>query len=254
MARNSSYVTSFDDDEFLRSQPEAVRVRAAEIWAMRAGLELAVSAGYSVIIRELFETGVDRVVLELCCDAVRDEVGHAQLCLDLAERIDGRKRPWPEPTSLHVPSYAGMPASPLRTALHLVAMSCLNETIACTRLLEAMQLTESAGAKRALRTILTDEVQHARAGWAHLASSHVTPDVKREIAKHVPELISASLKSLIDENASIPTEELSAWGLPSVDAARAHAEKAIREVVMPGFEHMGITTATDSPSVRRANP
>lgn len=241
MVRNSSYVTSSDDDEFLRAQPEALRVQVADIWAMRAGLELAVSAGYSIIIRELFETGVDRPVLELCCDAVRDEVGHAQLCLDLAERIDGQKRPWPAPASLHVPNYDGVSAGPLRTALHLVAMSCLNETIACTRLLEALQATKSESAKRALRTILTDEVQHARAGWAHLASSHVTPEMKREISRHVPDLVAASLKSLIDENASIPTEEFSDWGLPSVDAARAHAEMAIREVVMPGFEHMGVT-------------
>lgn len=241
MARSSSYVSSADEDEFLRAQPEALRTEVANIWAMRASLELAVSAGYAVIIRELFETGVDRAVLQLCCDAVRDEVGHAQLCLDLAERIDGQKRPWPEPASLHVPTHDGVPAGPLRTALHLIAMSCLNETIACTRLLEALQVTESESAKRALRTILTDEVQHARAGWAHLASSHVTSEMKREIARHVPDLVAASIKSLIDENSSIPTEEFSAWGLPSVNAARAHAEKAIREIVMPGFEHMGVT-------------
>jgi hypothetical protein len=241
MVRSSSYKTSSDDDDFLRSQPEALRAEVADIWAMRAGLELAVSAGYSIIIRELFETGVERVVLELCSAAVRDEVGHAQLCLDLAERIDGRKRPWPAPTSLHVPIYDGVPPGPLQATLHLVAMSCLNETIACTRLLEAMQMTQSKSAKCALRTILTDEVQHARAGWAHLASNHVTPAIKREIAARIPELVAASLKSLIDENASITTEEFSAWGLPSVTVARGHAQQAIRDVVMPGFEHMDIT-------------
>ncbi len=241
MVRNSSYVTSSDDDEYLRAQPADIKSQVADIWAMRAGLELAVSAGYSVIIRELFETGVDRAVLELCSTAVRDEVGHAQLCLDLAERIDGVRRPWPAPASLHVPSYSGVSPGPLQTALHLVAMSCLNETIACTRLLEAMQLTQSTTAKRALRMILTDEVQHARAGWAHLASHHVTDDMKRAIAPRIPELIDASMKSLIDENSSIPTEEFSAWGLPSVDVARAHAEKAIQEVVMPGLEHLGVT-------------
>jgi hypothetical protein len=241
MVRTSSYVTSSDDDEFLRAQPHTERSQVAEIWAMRASLELAVSAGYTVIIRELFETGVDRAVLELCSTAVHDEVGHAQLCLDLAERIDGVRRPWPAPASLHVPQYAGVGPGPLQTALHLVAMSCLNETIACTRLLEAMQLTQSTTAKRALRTILTDEVQHARAGWAHLASHYVTLEMKRAIFQRMPELIEASMKSLIEENASIPTEEFSVWGLPSVDSARAHAEKAIREVVLPGLEHLGVT-------------
>jgi hypothetical protein len=53
-------------------------------------------------------------------------------------------------------------------------------------------------------------------------------------------LVDASLTSLIEENASIPTEEFSIWGLPSVDRARAHAQKAVQEIVMPGFEHLGI--------------
>jgi hypothetical protein len=211
---------------------------------MRAGLELSVSAGYAVIIRELLETGAEKPVLQLCCDAAGDEIGHAQMCLDLAERIDGRKRPWPAPASLHVPNYAGLASGPLLTALHLVAMSCLNETIACVRLLEAIQLAQCPSAKLTLQRILSDEIGHARAGWAHLASRHVTPDMKHQIAERVPNLIHASMTSLIEENASIPTEEFAIWGLPSVDVARAHAQKAVDEIVMPGFERLGLVVQT----------
>jgi len=244
MAKSSSGVIFDGEDEFLRSQPEEIRRQVAGIWSMRAGLELSVSAGYAIIVRELLETGVERPVLELCCDAARDEVSHAQLCLELAERLDGEPRPWPMPTSLHVPQYPGIPQGPLLTALHLVAMSCLNETIACVRLLEAIELTVSPSVKGVLRCILSDEIKHARAGWAHLASPHVTMPVKEQVAEYVPSLIKASLTSLIDENASIPTEEFSAWGLPSVDAARAHAEKAIREIVLPGFERLEMPIKT----------
>jgi hypothetical protein len=243
MARSSSDGTFQSEDEFLRLQPEAVRRDVAGIWAMRAGLELAVSAGYAIIIRELLETGAERPVLELCCDAARDEVTHSQLCLDLAERLDGERRQWPKPASLHVPQYPNVPKGPLLTTLHLVAMSCLNETIACVRLLEAIQLTECSTAKEVLRQILSDEIKHARAGWAHLSSGYVTEAMKLEISHHVPDLIKASLTSLIDENSSIPTEEWSAWGLPSVDAARAHADKAIREIVVPGFDRLGISVS-----------
>lgn len=240
MVRNTLAAHYEGEDIFLGSQPGSVKRDVANIWAMRAGLELSVSAGYAVIIRELLETGAERPVLQLCCEASADEISHAQLCLDLAERIDGEKRDWPAPTSLRVPSYGNIKTGPLLTALHLVAMSCLNETIACVRLLEAIQPTECASAKHALRCILTDEIRHARAGWAHLASRHVTSDMKQQIADYVPELVSASLTSLIEENSSIPTEEFSIWGLPSVELARAHAQKAVQEIVMPGFKHLSM--------------
>jgi len=238
---NGTLASTYDgEDEFLRSYADPIKRGVAGIWAMRAGLELSVSAGYAIIIRELLETGAAKPVLQLCCEAATDEIGHAQLCLDLAERLDGTKRDWPAPTSLHVPNYPGIPSGPLLTTLHLVAMSCLNETIACERLLEAIQVTRCPSAKHALQLILSDEIKHARAGWAHLASRHVTESMKRDLAAYVPELVHASMTSLIEENASIPTEEYSIWGLPSVDAARIHAQKAIRDIVMPGFAHLGI--------------
>jgi len=244
MARVSSRTAFEGEDEYLNTAPYAIRRKVAAIWAMRAGLELAVSAGYAIIIRELLETGAAQPVLETCCDAVRDEVAHAQLCLDLAQRIDGEARPFPAPASLHVPTYPGVRPGALQTALHLVAMSCLNETIACVRLLEAIQLTRSSSAERALRRILSDEIVHARAGYAHLASSYVDSEMKLAIREHLPTLIQASITSLIDENSTIPTEEFSAFGLPSVAIARAHADKAIREIVMPGFAQLGILTST----------
>jgi len=233
-----------DEDRFLQSHADSLKRDVADIWAMRAGLELSVCAGYTIIIRELLETGAEKPVLQLCCEAAADEIGHAQLCLDLAERIDGRKRAWPAPASLHVPNYTGLASGPLLTALHLVAMSCLNETIACVRLLEAIALAECPSAKHALQLILSDEIGHARSGWAHLASRHVTAAMKLQIAARVPDLIEASMTSLIEENASIPTEEFAIWGLPSVDVARAHAQKAVSEIVIPGFERLGLAVQT----------
>ncbi len=244
MVKSSQAKAYADEDSFLQSHPASVRREVANIWAMRAGLELSVSAGYSIIVRELLETGAEKPVLQLCCKAAGDEIAHAQLCLDLAERIDGTRRAWPAPTSLHVPQYSELSSGPLLTALHLVAMSCLNETIASVRLLEAIQLAQFPGAKQALQRILSDEIGHARAGWAHLASQHVTAVMKQQIAERVPDLIRASMTSLIEENASISTEEFAIWGLPSVDVARAHAQKAVDEIVRPGFDRLGLAVKT----------
>ena len=228
------------DDMFLGAQPSDKRQTAAEIWAMRAGLELSVSAGYTVILRELLEFGAEKPVLELCAKTIGDEIQHAQWCLDLAERIDEKLRPWPNPTSLQVPTYGGRFEGSLLAALHLVAMSCLNETIACERLLQAIGPTLLSSARNTLRRILSDEIEHARAGWAHLASRHVTAQMKREIQALVPGLIQASLTALIEENATIPAERFREWGLPDAVEARSQADRAIEQIVLPGFRQLGL--------------
>jgi hypothetical protein len=240
MSRELPLALYEEDNIFLDTQREAERQQAANIWAMRAGLELSVSAGYAIILRELLEYGAEKPVLALCAESAVDEIQHAQWCLDLAERIDGKPRPWPAPTSLHVPSYSGIARGPMLAALHLVAMSCLNETIACERLLEAMRPTKLPSARLTLKRILSDEIKHARAGWAHLASRHVTAEMKQVLGTMVPFLIQSSLVSLIEENETIPSEEFSQWGLPCVDEARAQAQRAIDQIVLPGFAQLSI--------------
>ena len=240
MPRDLHLALHEEDNIFLEAQPESIRTTAASIWGMRAGLELSVSAGYTVILRELLEFGAEKAVLELCAEAAADEIQHAQWCLDLAERIDGQSRLWPNPTSLHVPAYEDVARGPFLATLHLVAMSCLNETIACERLLDAMRPTKLPSARQTLKRILSDEIKHARAGWAHLASHHVTAEMKQELGRMVPNLIQASLVSLIEENETIPSEQFNEWGLPCVDEARAQAERAIEQIVLPGFAQLGV--------------
>jgi hypothetical protein len=243
MVEGESYAMQeafYHQDAYTEQIDAKTRGEAAQLWAMRAGMELAVCAAYSVIVRELLETGVDRRVLELCTAAGAEEVKHAQLCLDVAEALDLQTRPWPIPASLHVPSYDGVRSGSLLAALHLVAMSCLNESIACVRLAEAINLTKSQTVRRVLHQILRDEVQHARAGWAHLASAHVTMAMRADIGRFVPHLVESSLTGLVDENASIPSEDFAPLGLPSVEQARMHAHRAVREIVLPGFRRLNV--------------
>jgi hypothetical protein len=204
-------------------------------------MELHVGAAFAVIARELFETGAEPAVVRIAARAIDDEITHAELCLKLAEHHDGRARAWPAPEPLFVPEYAGVSGA-LRTTLHLVAMSCLNETIATVRLGEAVRATESPVVASALRAILADEVVHARAGWAHLSSRFVGADAKSAVGHWLPELLGASLRSLIDENAALPGDGFARLGLPSVSATRAVALAAIDDVVLPGFDAVGVPT------------
>lgn len=218
-----------------------LRASVAAIWAMRAGMEAHVGAAFAVIARELLETGAEPAVLRIAARAVDDELEHVAICLLLAERHDGVEHAWPDAEPLFVPAHEGASGALLAT-LHLTAMSCLNETIASVRLGAALAACESVVVSRGLKAILTDEIEHARAGWAHLASRFVTADHKREIALRLPGMIDASLTGLIEENAALPLEGFSALGLPSVDETRRVALASLEEVVFPGFARVGVAT------------
>jgi hypothetical protein len=203
-------------------------------------MELFVAAAFAVVSRELLETGADPRVLRIVARADDDEIEHARICLDVASRYRGSKEPWPAGRPLVVPDYK-VDDDRLRAALHLVALSCLNETIASVRLGETLRETESPVVKSAIHAILEDEVQHARAGWAHLASAHVTPALKSEVAWRLPAMIRVSIEGTMFENAHIP--EMPAHGLPTHASTKRVALATVRDVVTPGFASVGIQHA-----------
>jgi hypothetical protein len=195
-------------------------------------MELFVAAAFAVVSRELLETGADPNVLRIVARADDDEIEHARICLDVASRYRGSQEPWPTARPLHVPDYK-VDDDRLRAALHLVALSCLNETIATVRLGETLGETESPVVKSAIRAILEDEMEHARVGWAHLASTHVTPAMKSEIAWRLPAMVRVSIAGTISENGALP--EMPEHGLPPLDSTKRVAAAAVRDAVAPGF-------------------
>src|SRR4051812_44436915 len=108
--------------------PETRRVVARQ-WQGRAKSELRVASVFAVLARELFETGADPKVMQICARAVSDEVRHAEICRTLAERYAGSAVAWPPPGPVPMPSHARAPDA-LRPTLRVTAMGCINETIA----------------------------------------------------------------------------------------------------------------------------
>ena len=61
--------------------------------------------------------------------------------------------------------------------LHAVLNCCVNETIASAHLRATLKAAVSPLVREVIRLLLADEIDHARVGWAHLASEHVTPQL-----------------------------------------------------------------------------
>ena len=76
------------DPEIEAATPED-RTRLAAIWQKRGGLELRVASNFSALAVELLEHGAVPAVYEIVGQAVRDEVHHAQISIEMAARYRG---------------------------------------------------------------------------------------------------------------------------------------------------------------------
>jgi hypothetical protein len=237
-APESSSIDEIVDAE-IEGASEDARARLAAIWQKRGGLELRVAAGFANLSVELFEHGASEAVYELITQAIRDEVHHAQISIEMAAKYRGDAPTWPEPAPLHVP-----PFSPTRGAMHatlyVIAMCCINETVACGVLEASLAQAKSPLARAALATILTDEIEHARAGWAHLASPHVTPAMKRALPPWLHRLHSVKLRELVEDEAPLPGEQFAAHGMLSRSRTREVVHATLVDVIFPGFRRAGI--------------
>jgi hypothetical protein len=91
-----------------------------------------------------------------------------------------------------------------------------------------------------LKSQLEDEIEHARIGWAHLATSSARE--KHEVSRAMPDLLRVA------KNAWLSTETPSSRPLGHGSLSRADLEAvvddAIRGLIVPGFAHLGIACSS----------
>jgi len=229
-------------DDVIESLATEQRVELARVWQNRAGLELQVGIGFAAIAGGLVETGVLQPVIEIVTAAVRDEVRHAEISASLAARYRKGEMKWPAPVKTLIPAFAPATGA-FRTTLHVVAMCCINETLACAVLEACVARAKSPLVRAGQQSILSDEIDHARAGWAHLASPFVSADDKRALGPWLRRLLAGKLDALLDEAAPLPGEAFPDHGMLSRDAFTTVIHAALDDVVFPGFDRAGIDTS-----------
>jgi hypothetical protein len=231
-----------DADPTIDGLDPAARAVLADVWTRRMAAELGAGGAFAVVERELAELGAEPVVLALARRAVADEPRHAELCRRLAEAYAGAPvAAAVPPDEVAVPRHDG--ADPvLRRHLHVVAMCCINESIACA-FVEACLADADGPLVRAIhREHLADEIQHARVGWAHLGSARVDAATKAAIAAWLPRLLDANLRHWEHRIGLLPAAGVPGHALPPVATLVAAARAAVEAIVLPGFDHVGIDT------------
>lgn len=200
---------------------------------------LAVAA-FATLAIDLARVGCDSVVLSLVTRAAADEVRHADICRRLAA-IHGGNPPARLAGIPELPRYPG--ASNEDVALfRLVEMCCLSETLTGVYFTRMLERTTDELAKACVQSLLEDEIDHGRVGWAHLAA------VKKAgggaaLDVQLPELLRVTVKPVIDEARAEPEADdpvIEAHGyLGRTTGARLY-EEGFAEVILPGFEALGV--------------
>jgi hypothetical protein len=225
----------------------AQKQQLARAWAHRARQEHLAVGAFSMLALELLEVGAESVVLALLTRAAADEVRHADTCRRLAERFGG------QPT----PAFRGVPSIPKHARpsreialLHVVEMCCLGETFTGVYLTEMLERTRDATARAAVESLLEDEIDHGRVGWAYLSSICRDGWAQPIVAEALPQLLERTALDVLDAAARRPDvddADLEAHAFLGRSASARVYREALFEVVLPGFAALDIDlTATEA--------
>jgi hypothetical protein len=227
-------------DTEIDSLSEGQRNELAQIWLGRAASERRVADAFIVIRDALKDLGDKAGLSALASRAVDDEYRHAELSRQVASRFAGHELAAPPRLTLVVPEHPG--ASPrLLSTLHILGHCAMNETFASAFLEASLLHAKGALARAALRALFSDEIDHARIGWAHLAG--LNADERRELSPWLPALVRANLKMWRISARPYPADPvLHAHGAPPAETVERALLDAIRLLIIPGLAHFDLPT------------
>jgi hypothetical protein len=221
---------------------EIVRARVASTWAFRTRAEIEASARFARMATELAEVGATAVVVKGASDAAVDEARHRDLCAKLAAA-------WGVHDALnHVPprTRVGRSDMPARDRIlwEVVAVCCISETMNTALMTRCQEVAKDEAIGATLHELLTDEVNHARLGWAHLAAERAEGR-GGFLGDVLPLMLEASVEpGFLERTMPLPwTEALYDYGeLPLEELVQIYCD-TMNVVVFPGLDAMGVDTA-----------
>ncbi len=223
---------------------EGQRRIVGNAWLSRMKQEHLAVGAFARLTHEVAESGGEPVVLSILARAVSDEARHAGICgrhaaLFLGEAaVPSRLRGVP-----HVPTHVGVDPR-ARTLLHVVEMCCFNETFTAVGFTHMLERARNPATRAALESLLADEIDHSRVGWAHLATAHREEWGADIVAEALPQILSRTVGRVIEATKAAPGAEddpaLAAHGhLGPTETARIYRE-TLAKVVFPGLAEAGV--------------
>ena len=224
---------------------EAERARLAGTWMRRAEAEYLAVSTFAVLAIDLVAAMAPADVLSLCLRAGIDEVRHAEMCIRMAQIYTGEQQ-------LPPPGMSRLPDDKNRPKLHqalanTMLVSCVSETYATTILSATRDLTEDPTAQAVLTAIYSDEVMHARLGWSYMR--HAIEVGGQGVIDAAAQMLPRALKgvaTVVERERPVGevTESVRRHGLMTPAEERVIFSTCVREVLVPGFQALGIPVGT----------
>jgi len=234
----------------LRGLPEVLhavsdmRSEAALIWSFRARAEVEAADRFARLAYRLSGAGAAIQVVQMAQSAASDEIRHAELCADLARHFgsEPKTRTGGDPPEV-APS--GLVARE-RVLYEVVALSCVTETLSAALLGAMAEQARDDRVRDAVHSILRDEIEHGRLGWAHLSLEHAR-GYGRFLGDYLPAMLQGTIDDELFREGDDPNEkhdtELAGWGALRRADRRVLFTATMREVVFPGLERFGVDTS-----------
>jgi len=227
------------DTSMLDAEKRAIVGRT---WRERMRQEHLAVGAFALLAQELAAEGCCPAVLSRVTRAAADEVRHAEVCRKMAVGLLG---------SEGVPTrFRGLPRVPPhesatsrhRVLFHVVEMCCLSETLTGVCFTEMLLRARPRAVRTAVRSLLEDEIDHGRVGWAYLAE-RAREGSLQGLAQALPAMIDRTIgRALRDARRTRRGDDLSmeAFGYLGNDASAVVFVRALRDVIVPGFETLGV--------------
>ena len=229
-----------DDPTIAALTPDA-RAVVAGIWTERTACEQRAAVIFTLLARDLLADGAVPEVLDLATKACHDELRHVELCRRVAAAYADAPVPWPAPEPTPEPGFRG--AGPeLTRLLYIVLNTCIAESTGAAFLQACRADAEGPLTRSALQQILRDDIGHARIGWAHLASGRVPSRHLVDLAAALPALLQAVRASWFARCEVLPQAPPPGHGCATPAAIREAVDVTLRDVVVPGFDYVGVDT------------
>jgi hypothetical protein len=231
-------VRTLPDPAPLDDLTDAERSSLVTLWAGRAQAELQVSDGFRRVAEALRAARAEPQLIEIADRAVKDEERHAQLCHHAACAFAEAELPSPTPLRAPFPDFSSARPELIPT-LYVVTLSCFSETTGSAFLEACLREAGDPMVRALLRELLTDDIDHARIGWAHLHSRRLSDDCRVALADWIAPITRANLATWRRRPAVPPSAALAMRGCPAWEVVDRAVLVAIRDLIFPGFERAG---------------
>ncbi len=134
--------------------------------------------------------------------------------------------------------------------LHVVEMCCPSETLTGVYFAEMLARARQPAARAVLESLLQDEIDHGRVGWAYLAW-RAKDQRLHGLTDALPSMLDRTVGRPLRSAERSPEDDgqMESYGWLARTAATAALRRALRDVIVPGFETLGVDLAAARPTI-----